>query len=553
MTTQINILILLALSFVSCHQVFSSVLQQTPVDSSGYYYQKVLKSDSKTDLLQAFVFYRTKKEESLKASDTLHAIYSLRQLAIIQKKLGVLYDSETSAIEALHLVENLPLTQGNKESRTGIYNHLGRVYSEMQDYANAIFYYEKALALAESKIQELVLRNNIAYAQFKQNHLDLAQQAFAAIYKEGQILNDSVILARSLNNLGMVKGKLQDKSAVLDLKKALDIRLALGTNSDILGSYHDLSEYYKEAGNLEEARYYAEEAYKLAQKSKNPNEMLHALSLVIGLKDDAEVLVYDAMIDSIQTANWLVEGKYASKKYALEKQEALAAERLLELEKEKLFKYFYGFLALLALGIGVTVVVFQKHQHQKRQQIEVYNTELRISKKVHDEVANEVYHIMNKLQHEDVANEAILDHLEAVYNKTRDISREHQEINVEEDFQDVLADLIMYYENKEVNIITKDISKVDWKLLKTNKKVAIYRVLQELLTNMKKHSQASLVVLSFKQNGHKIYIDYKDNGVGCQLKIQNGLQNTENRIQTIKGSIIFQSEINEGFQAGIII
>lgn len=551
MSSQIKIL--LGLVLISISTVFGYAQQQTPMDSTVYYYQKVIKPDSKSDLLQAFVFYRNRKEENLKQSDTLSAIYNLRYIAIIQKKLGVLYDSETSAIEALHLAENLPLNRTNKESRAGINNHLGRVYSEKQDYANAILYYKKALALAETKEQELVLRNNIAYAQFKQNNLSVSQQEFVAIYMEGQILNDSVIMARSLNNLGLVKGKLHDKSGILDLEKALSIRQTLGNNSDMIGSYHNISEYYKEEGNLVEAKRYAEEAYKLAKKSKNPNELVHTLGLLIGLKDDPEVLAYDAMIDSIKTANLLVEEKYASKKYALEKQETLANERLLELEQEKIVKYIYGFLALLLLSLGVSVVVFQKHRHKKKQLLEVYNTELRISKKVHDEVANEVYHIMNKLQHEEVENEAILDHLEAVYNKTRDISREHQEINVTGNFEDILSDLIVYYKNDAVNIITKDISLINWTVLKDFKKVAIYRVLQELLTNMKKHSQASLVVLSFKQNSHKIHIDYKDNGVGCNLKIQNGLQNTETRIQTIKGSIIFKSELNEGFQAGIII
>jgi signal transduction histidine kinase len=533
-----------------CH-TNANLPQQEPYDSAAYYayhyYNKVLKPDSKTDLLEAFVYYRNKKETDFKKADTLNTIYSLRQIAIIQKKLGILYDSETTAIEALNLLDKLPDTEINKESKAGIYNHLGRVYSEMEDYTNAIFYYQKALELSETKLQSLVLRNNIAYAHYNQNNLILAQEEFKAIYNESLVYNDSVIIARTLNNLGMVKGKLKDSTALIDFENALAIRLSLGNNSDILGSYLDLSEYFKEQGDLVQARLYAQKAYQLAKVSKNPTHLSHALGLLLDLKEDDEVHSYKHLMDSIQKANLMVEGKYASKKYTLAKQEALAKERLLQLEKEKNYKYLYAFLTLFALSLGAITLIFQKLRFKKEKEIEVYNTELRISKKVHDEVANGVYHIMTKMQQKDQNNETVLDDLELVYNKTRDISREHHDIHVEEDFKGLLLDLIVNYKNEQVNIIAKDISKIDWNKVKNNKKVAIYRVIQELLINMKKHSQASIVVLSFNQNQNKLAIEYTDNGVGCIIKKQNGLLNTENRIKTLNGSITFKSQIDEGF------
>ncbi|HLV70521.1 MAG TPA: tetratricopeptide repeat protein [Xanthomarina sp.] len=528
-------------------------LQQVPMDSAHYYYNKVIQPDSKTDLLQAFVYYRNKKEEQLKQWDTLRAIYSLRQLAIIQKKLGILYDSETSAIEALGLLEQLPTSSKRRESKAGIYNHLGRVYSEMQDYANAIAYYKKAFALADNKLQELVLRNNIAYAHLQADSLGLALKEFTALYQESLVYQDSVIIARTLNNLGLVKGKLADSTALQDLQQALRLRLSLKSSTDILGSYLDLSEYYMDQGNKTQALLQAQKAYELARTSNNPSHLMAALGLLVPLKEDPDVQLYKHLMDSVQSAHMLVENKYTSKKYALAAQEALANKRLFQLEQEKSYKYLYGFLALLVLGMGIAVAVYQRLRYKKQKQLEVYHTELRISKKVHDEVANGVYHVMTKIQQSPEVNEGILDDLERVYHKTRDISREHHDIDVHEHFKETLLDLINNYKSDAVNIITKDLSKVDWSLLSSPKKIALYRVLQELLVNMRKHSQASIVVISFAQNQKKITVVYKDNGLGCQLKKQNGLQNTENRIKTLKGSITFSSEINHGFQAKIII
>jgi signal transduction histidine kinase len=73
------------------------------------------------------------------------------------------------------------------------------------------------------------------------------------------------------------------------------------------------------------------------------------------------------------------------------------------------------------------------------------------------------------------------------------------------------------------------------------------------MTNMKKHSSSTLVAVVFSNNKNKLKIEYTDNGQGCDLKKQNGLLNTENRIETIKGIIRFESEKNNGFKATIII
>jgi signal transduction histidine kinase len=102
-----------------------------------------------------------------------------------------------------------------------------------------------------------------------------------------------------------------------------------------------------------------------------------------------------------------------------------------------------------------------------------------------------------------------------------------------------------------VNILTNGIDTINWTTLEDNKKITVYRVLQELLVNMKKHSQCSLVVISFKKNEGKLQIDYSDNGVGAtfeKLSSKNGLQNVENRIQSIKGTISLDTKSNVGFK-----
>ena len=108
-------------------------------------------------------------------------------------------------------------------------------------------------------------------------------------------------------------------------------------------------------------------------------------------------------------------------------------------------------------------------------------------------------------------------------------------------YQELLKDLISNYQSSETNILIKGISKINWEGLSETKKVAMYRVIQELLTNMKKHSSATIVVFDFNKQGRKLRVQYTDNGVGSNLKKQNGLHSS------------FKSQINEGFSALIIV
>jgi signal transduction histidine kinase len=60
-------------------------------------------------------------------------------------------------------------------------------------------------------------------------------------------------------------------------------------------------------------------------------------------------------------------------------------------------------------------------------------------------------------------------------------------------------------------------------------------------------------VVSVRSDGKKTEIKFTDNGVGTVLKKQNGLQNAENRIFALKGSITFETEPGKGFQAKIVM
>ncbi len=173
-------------------------------------------------------------------------------------------------------------------------------------------------------------------------------------------------------------------------------------------------------------------------------------------------------------------------------------------------------------------------------------------------MANDVYHTMAFAETQDLSSnsnkEKLLNNLDTIYTRTRNISKENSAIDTENLFVPNLKEMMLGFNTEKVNVLTNGIDNINWKKIATFKKTTTYRVLQELLVNMKKHSNCSLVVLSFKENENQLEINYTDNGIGVtdeQLISKNGLHNVENRIHAINGNITFDNKSNNGFKVNI--
>ena len=79
-------------------------------------------------------------------------------------------------------------------------------------------------------------------------------------------------------------------------------------------------------------------------------------------------------------------------------------------------------------------------------------------------------------------------------------------------------------------------------------KLQLVRIIQELLTNIHKHANASDINFMLRISNQYISIIMSDNGIGFNYKNNNGigLQNIELRITHLKGVYKFKSSPNKG-------
>ena len=494
---------------------------------------------------EAFKVYKT-------VNDSVMAGRSLNFMASIQKNLGDYSGSKTTAIDGVGYLENTE----DKRNLARLYHIISVANREQGNYNEALRYNKLALKTSKSKLGSLVYKNTTGNILTDQKKYGEATAIFVELLKDSLIKNNPKEYARILGNHGhtlWLKNKENTESEKF-LLEALQIRNEDQDVQGLIASNIYLTKYYLDKDNSK-ALQYAEAAYINAKRRNSLTSIIEALGFIFKLrtasKEESEE--YDRISVELRKVNQSNREIYAVTRYENDK---LTTENLVlkaETAKKERQRIIYLFGSILIVLIAGSVFYMVQQRHKRQIIRNVYDAEARISKKLHDELANDVYNVMIQIQN-DQSRKEVLDKLEDIYNSTRDISRENSSFNEVRDFHLELSNMLSSYSADYTKIIIKDVGEINWQSITPEKKIIVYRILQELMINMKKHSEASLVAITFKKEQKNIKITYADNGVGVdkdEIIYSSGLRNAENRIKTIGGSFIFDSEMERGFKATV--
>ncbi|MXQ54195.1 sensor histidine kinase [Shimazuella alba] len=82
----------------------------------------------------------------------------------------------------------------------------------------------------------------------------------------------------------------------------------------------------------------------------------------------------------------------------------------------------------------------------------------------------------------------------------------------------------------------------------------LYRILQETLTNAKRHGDAKSVWVRLCFSAEQLQLDIWDDGIGCDhLQKGFGLKNLQNRVKELNGTCSFFTEKGKGFKTRVVI
>ncbi|CDF80868.1 sensory box histidine kinase [Formosa agariphila KMM 3901] len=537
--------------------------------------------------------YFHKAEKIYRAlNDDYNTASTLLGIAVIQKNEKDFIGSEVTSVEGITLLDNLPDSEQVTRKKAYLYNNLGLVFDQLEQFDDAINYHNKSLELKRS-----LKGDNSETINNSKNNLALAYKnsgaySIALNYYEDILSNKSLkkkrpdIYALVLDNYAHTQYLNNDEDQVLKLYlEALHICDSINSSYNSIMINQHLAEFYNDRKQMDSARYYAYNAKELSKDYHN-DDFLESLLLLSRIEVDSIAVKhykdYIHLNDSLQKSERNVRNKFARIRYETKE---------IELKNKKITQERLSFM-LLSVGLLLTsfliiVIISQRNKNkslqfkQRQQQAneEIYNLMLsqqdkvdeartlekrRISEELHDGILGRLFGTRLSLDSLNASktNDAIetrsnyIDELKSIEAEIRKVSHDlNTDFVSNSGYIDIVKTLL------EKQSIAYDIKcdlkyedNINWEDISNKTKIHFYRIIQEALQNTYKHAKADYITIDFYKKDDDICLDICDNGVGFDLSKSKkgiGLKNMSSRVNEIEGFLTVKSNINEGTKISI--
>lgn len=476
----------------------------------------------------------------------------------------------------------------NKKLESSLLTNLSFVYKRTKQNKKA----GKALMRSVKISLDLKDSNSIvnSYMSIGNNHWETTFKLDSIVYYYKKALsyvgpNINPRYARSLyDNLSLLYFKLGD------LKLALKYSDRCKPYIDNVKDYKAKSRYFHQRSlafsglGYPEGKSVMDSCYKYALLSQDlmeigdASEGLFKYYFYKNNQDSGEYYleIFVRTRDSIYSLNSIqsaldAEAKFKSDKLSLEKENIAK-----KLSNEKLQKNRVWLLLILCLVVftaiffGLKSRIRKVHLEKKKRELE-FQEELvsaniksqeeersKIARELHDginqQIAGVKIGIANITENLDKGINLQLDKLNSLQEMVTDVSSEvrnlsHQLIPsalLNGGLQEAVQDLVYFYNNNQAIQFEYSSTYTDLKLNKMQE-THIFRIIQELVNNIIKHSKATKAEIQFHKMKDCLLILVSDDGIGfTQHKIKSGigLENIKSRINLLHGDIVFEKEVN---------
>lgn len=432
--------------------------------------------------------------------------------------------------------------------------------------------------------------------EHKKNNLDMALKFYERALKSFNIVNDSILYADIINNKGAIFYSKRNDSAIFYYSKALKIYKKLNLNDDVFSTSFNIGLYnlriknintalkwFKKADSIHVKKFvfnkkvllygYMSDTY---EKQKDYKNAYNYAWLYFDYKDSVDLKAQNIAITDQQI-------KYKSLEKEKKNIELTNANKrkqlyLLGVVGASLGLFSFGFLSYR--NVKKKKEIAEKNiaiEHQKFVAL-VKDQELismdsmiegqekerkRIAEDLHDNLGSTLatlkLHFDNYRAHLSVDNvkqikmlnstENILDE---AYNKVRTMAHANQaSILAEHSLVEAVKSLA--YKISSAN--KTEIEVIDFgfdKSLNHSLEIAVFRIIQELITNIVKHANAKKATIDLTLFEDSLGLIVEDDGQGFNIKkLENkidgmGLNSIKNRIEHVNGSFVIDTSIGKG-------
>ncbi|MEX1002468.1 MAG: sensor histidine kinase [Crocinitomicaceae bacterium] len=525
-------------------------------------------------------------------------------LAAIHNKLGIIYEhlvqlekAMINHMAALDYYESID----NKVNMGFCLNNIANVHFKLKNYEKAEEIHQKALHIRTSIGDSYGIagsHSNLANLMMTTGDTSQAIHHFnkaIQVYRQHNFEND---LAVTLNNLGTLQlGLGEIDKAETSISEAYEIRVRLNDKRGICSSSIVLGEIYLEKGDYTKASKYLHTGLQLSKESGYENKEKGAYEklakLHTKLKQADSVYYYysqfyrieheqyranlNEQVNELQTIYETEKKDKENEKLAREKAEETAKRQAAELKVANRNNWIITIIAITLILLFLALFLYQRrmrHLQQEKSKAILKEKEKglkavfdatekerqRISKDLHDGVGQQMSGL--KLAWENLSIEIAgtapvqaekIESLGKILNNTANEVREisHQMmpkvltsfglVPAIEQLLDTtfhLTDISHHFES--FNISERFSERVE---------LSLYRITQELVNNIIKHSGATEMTVQLFKNKDLLLLIIEDNGSGFdqdQLTAGHGLMNIKSRLNTIQGEINYETNGDRG-------
>ncbi|MBK1441183.1 tetratricopeptide repeat protein [Parapedobacter sp. ISTM3] len=532
---------------------------------------------------EAMTMAELQLEVSERIGDKQRIGYAYNNISLQHQAQGKLQQAAESLMKALEISSEIESpTPRDLSDRRKYYNNLSSLLLDMNDLKKGKEYAVKALEIAEQLQDTLAIGwslINLLVAEAMAGELADAEKHGMQLLAVGQSQGDAEMELKAYNNLGDIYRMQKRYPLALETFKKAQRLLAKAPPGNEVYILMGISSVYNGMKQYGQANTYFDRARMLAERELAKPQLIELylsgaeIKEAMGNYKEALALrkQYEQINDSLRNQETHNAIQELEVKYQTSEKEKALAERDLQISKQRgelERKNKWVILSVSLVAISVLLWVFNRlisRQKRKTEATEQANRLLeaqlrgeekeraRTARELHDGVASILsaakLHI-NARPGGDTKTDLLVGQLiETAVQEIRNLSHNLAPERVLNDgFEQAVQEFCRRVNHPGLQLecyVAGVLPKLD-----KDAELLLYRIIQEAVTNIVKHAEATEGIVQLVGDGPRLSITIEDNGRGFEPDASKstglGLKNLASRIQLLKGSHEVRSAPGKG-------